>query len=317
MIRRFLGFLVVSFFVFHAAAPAFAVEDDGVIGTIVEIEGTASITPEGDQPAAAAIDNTLHLNDTIQTSPSSRVFVLFIDNTELTLSENTQVKIDNYVFDPDNNSQNKAAYSVMRGAFQYVSGLIGKRDNPDVHIATPVGSIGIRGTDFWAGNLDNQYNVAVNEGQVALKTDAGEEVVNKGQGTYVHDRRSRPAHAQAWGRDRFERVNATVRLKRHNLVRQRIRRMQIRQRVLRRRYKQYMVHHHNPQQRRAETQRFHRQENQLQNQERHTEMRGRQERRTEMRTRQQRREALQKRRAQQQNDRRKENDGKNKDKKDN
>jgi hypothetical protein len=240
MLKHFTIF-IISFFAFLMPLPAFAQVNDGVIGTILELEGSASVTPAGGQASAAAINMPVHLNDMVQTETGSRVFILFIDNTELTLSENTQAKIDNYIFDPDDNTNNKASYSVMQGAFQYVSGLIGKKTNPDVHIDTPVGSIGIRGTDFWGGTLDNQYNVAVNEGQVALKTDAGESVVNKGEGSSVQDRHSLPAPASAWSPEKFQRIASTVHLRRQALVRQKIGLMQGRQRFLQHRYKKYMA----------------------------------------------------------------------------
>jgi len=248
MLKYFSVFIIV-FFASITASPAFA--DDGVIGTILEVEGSATVMPSGGSPSAAAVNTTVHLNDTVQTDTASRVFILFIDNTQLTLSEDTRVKIDNYIFDPDDNRGNKASYSVLQGAFQYVSGLIGKKENPDVHIDTPVGSIGIRGTDFWGGNLDNQYSVAVNDGQVALKTDAGEEVVNKGQGTSVKDRHSIPEHAHVWPREKFQRISNTVHLKRQGLVRQKIKAMQGHQRIMQRRYKNYVARHGSPHQRRG------------------------------------------------------------------
>ncbi len=239
---KYFAVLVLSLCVFFPQA-AFAAADDGVIGTILEVEGSATVTPEGGQPAAAAVNAPVHLNDVVKTAAASRVFILFIDNTQLTLSENTQARVDNYVFDPDNNTDNKASYSVMQGAFQYVSGLIGKKDNPDVHVDTPVGSIGIRGTNFWGGDLDGEYNVAVLDGRVALKTDAGEELVNKGQGTSVHDRHTAPVRAAALDPGRFERMKSTVKLKRRDMVRQRVRSIQGRQKILRRRYKNYMARH--------------------------------------------------------------------------
>lgn len=207
--------------------------DTGVIGTILEVQGSAIVTPEGGQGAAAAVDTQLHLKDTVTTGPNSRVFILFIDDTELTLSEKTQVRIDDYIYSADDTQGNKALYSIMMGTFQYISGLIGKKDNPDVQIQTSVGSIGIRGTDFWAGELDGEYAVAVNEGRVSLRTDGGEELVNKGEGTSVKDRRSRPARAKVWNREKLERIAGTVMLQRRELVRQKISAMRDRQQLLR------------------------------------------------------------------------------------
>ena len=239
--RRCFAICILVFLGLLQATAAFA--DDSVIGTILEVEGNATVTPaSGGKFFASMVDTPVHLNDVVQTSTATRVFILFIDDTRLTLGENAKLKIDNYIFDPKNNSDNKALYSIQ-GAFQYVSGLIGKKENPDVNINTPVGSIGIRGTDFWAGTLDDQYGVAVNEGRVALKTEAGEEVVNKGEGTSVRNRHSAPEHARAWSRERFQRISATVHLRRQAMVWQRIKSMKSRQKILRIRYKSYMTRH--------------------------------------------------------------------------
>jgi hypothetical protein len=93
--------------------------------------------------------DTIGMNDTIQTGPGAKASILFDDNTEFTLGENTKLKVDDYVYDPNGNS-NKASYRFLEGAFQYVSGLIEKNHPADVHIDTPVDGIGIRGTEFIA-----------------------------------------------------------------------------------------------------------------------------------------------------------------------
>jgi hypothetical protein len=217
--------------------------EEGVIGTIVELEGTATVTPDGGEAEPAAIDQHVHLNDTVNTGKESRVFIAFIDDTKMTLSENTKMTIDDYVFDPDNNKDNKARYSVLEGAFQYVSGLIGHKDNPDVKVETPVGSIGIRGTDFWGGKLDGEYNVAVNEGQVGVANKKGESVINKGEGTSISDRFHAPKPAHAWGQDRFDRIGKTVFLRRGDFVRKHLEEVRARHGEMRGRFRDYMHAH--------------------------------------------------------------------------
>jgi hypothetical protein len=225
MIERFIAIAFPLLFLMITASTlvqaASTAENVNVIGTIVDMEGSVSVTPNspsGEQKSvSAAIGMPVHINDTVKTAAASRAFIQFIDNTKLTLSENTSVRIDNYFFNPDDSKDNKAAYSALLGAFQYVSGLIGKKENPDVHIETPVGNIGIRGTDFWAGKSLDQYgvavySVAVSDGQVRLKTDGGSVILHKGQGTSVRDRSSEPTPAQTWGKGEFEYIAATVRL---------------------------------------------------------------------------------------------------------
>lgn len=205
-------FLVFSFVLFSFAARA-----EDVIGTLIEIEGTVTVNSK-----AAEVNHPISLDDTVTTGAESRAMIVFIDDTELTLSDNSELKIDAYVFDPDDTADNKAEYSILEGAFLYTSGLIGKKENPDITVNTPVGSMGIRGTEFWGGDLDGEYNVLVNDGRVNVKTDAGEELIEKGQGTSVKGRKFRPTAPAPIAIERLERAGKTVFLKRREIVRQRI-----------------------------------------------------------------------------------------------
>lgn len=224
-------------------ALAAATTDDGVIGTILEVEGTATVTPQGNPPVNAAVDGVIHMYDKIETGPQSRVFILFIDNTQWTLSENTKFTIDDYVYDPDNNADNKGRYSVLEGAFQYVSGLIAKKPNPDVNIETPAGSIGIRGTDLTGGEVDGEYDIDVDEGAVDVTTDKGQVRVNAGEGTTVKGRQFAPSRPGKWKAERRERMRQKVFLKRRELVQQRMGKAQERHQLMRERFKQYMLQH--------------------------------------------------------------------------
>jgi hypothetical protein len=90
--------------------------------------------------------DTINQNDTIETGPGARAFIQFNDNTQMTLSESAELKIDEYVYDPNQNANDAAHYSFLRGAFEYVGGLIEKQKPAGVDIDTPVGCLCIRGT---------------------------------------------------------------------------------------------------------------------------------------------------------------------------
>jgi FecR protein len=113
--------------------------------------------------------DTIGVNDTIQTGPGAKASILFDDNTEFTLGENTKLKVDDYVYDP-NGTSNKASYRFLEGAFQYVGGLIEKNHPADVRINTPVDGIGIRGTEFIAkvNPAGNSLEVDLISGAIAL-----------------------------------------------------------------------------------------------------------------------------------------------------
>ncbi|MDE1151630.1 MAG: FecR family protein [Micavibrio sp.] len=235
---RILVFFQVTVLCCLLAVPAQA-DEDGVIGNIVEIEGTATQTV-GANTLPAKINAPVHMNDVLKTGAQSRLFILLIDNTEWTLSENANFRVTEYVFDPADNTHNKGRYSVLSGAFRYVSGLVAKKPNPDVQITTPIGSIGIRGTDFWGGMMDGSYGVQVDEGRVEVATDGGRVLVNAGQGTSIRNRKFAPAAPARWSRDRLQRSHASVRLENQTAVRQRMAALQSHQPEMRQRYKTYL-----------------------------------------------------------------------------
>ena len=236
--------LLIALFLFTTpqAMAATDVEDGDIIGTVLEVEG-AAVLQSADSKARSTVklDDTVRLNDTIMTGPGARVFILFIDDTELTLSENTRLTVDEYVFNPDDANENKARYSILQGAFKYVSGLIAKsRKTPDVEFNTHFGTIGIRGTDFWSGSTEGKYGVFVNDGAINVATDGGNTTVGKGLGTNILGRGEAPTKPTTWGEGRLKIARAMTKLKDMDAVRDRIRRHADRQRHLRARHKLFI-----------------------------------------------------------------------------
>src|SRR5688572_2903261 len=91
----------------------------------------------------------------------------------MAVSENARLAVDDYSFDPSTES-GSTNFSVLRGVFVFTSGLIGRDDPDDVHIDTPVGSIGIRGTII-AGDINPgaESQISVVEGAIVITNGAG------------------------------------------------------------------------------------------------------------------------------------------------
>ncbi len=221
--------------------PLKAMADDGVIGTIMEVEGAATLTPAGGKAQALKLNDTLGINDEISTGAQSRVFILFIDDTQLTLSENSRFKATDYAFNDKDFSGNHARYSFLSGTFDYLSGLMTKKPQPDVQIQTAYGSIGVRGTHLWSGATDNGYGVHVDEGVIDVSNDGGKVTVKAGEGTDVRSRRDAPTRAGAWSRERREKIRQTIQLKHADVVAKRIAQNSGRQQELRGRFRDYMA----------------------------------------------------------------------------
>ena len=180
------------------------------IGAIVEVEGEVMRrTPNGER-SRLEYESPVFLHDTIETAKGGRAMILFDDETQLVLSENAHLRVDKYVYNPGNNADNAAEYSVLQGAFNYVSGLIAKNPTPDVTVNTAYGSIGIRGTEFWGGDIDGQYGVLVSDGEVRIKNSGGEATVRKGEGSMIFGRRMAPNAATVWKKEKIAKARKTI-----------------------------------------------------------------------------------------------------------
>lgn len=87
--------------------------------------------------------------DTLVTGQGSYAQVLMNDGSKLTLRPNSNLQIAAFKFNKDVPQQDNMALRLLKGGFRTVTGLIGKRGNPDAYSLRAAGAtIGIRGTDF-------------------------------------------------------------------------------------------------------------------------------------------------------------------------
>jgi hypothetical protein len=106
--------------------------------------GTASAV----NPAATVNMRTITIGSSIshmeriRTTESGSVQVLFVDKTSLTLGPNSDLTIDEYVFDPKS-GDGKLIANLGKGALRFVGGLISHAGNAE--IKTSAATIGIRG----------------------------------------------------------------------------------------------------------------------------------------------------------------------------
>jgi len=143
------------------------------IGLATEVTGGATITRTDGTVENLTIGTEIYQGDIIETSFDGAVNITFTDESSFAVSEDSNLTIDEYVFDPstEEGAQN---FSMLKGMFVFTSGLIGRDDPDDVQIVTPSGSIGIRGTII-AGDADTG-EVTVVEGAIVLRDNDGNEM---------------------------------------------------------------------------------------------------------------------------------------------
>ncbi|MEO6946749.1 MAG: FecR domain-containing protein [Nitrobacter sp.] len=139
--------------------------------------GTASAV----NPAATAnlktitIGQSIAHKERIQTKASGSVQLLFLDKTSMTIGPNSDLTIDEYVYDPSANT-GKLAATLGKGALRFVGGQISH--NGDAEIKTASALIGIRGgvmmTDGKGGIYSGYGTATITSGGQTVTLGAGE-----------------------------------------------------------------------------------------------------------------------------------------------
>ena len=135
-------FVFAAFCLGLAVAPVQAAEQAGVAAVVV---GGVDVTPSGAAAKAAEPGMTVFLGDRVTSEDRSRMQVLLLDETVFTVGPQSDLVIDEFVYNPATNAGEITA-SISKGVFRYVSGKIAKAQPAAVKIKVPNAVIGIRGT---------------------------------------------------------------------------------------------------------------------------------------------------------------------------
>jgi len=124
-----------------AQAPAPAPADNSV-GAVATLQGSATVT-RGNAATPLQVADPVYAKDTLQTGLNSTLGVTFDDETTFSLSENTRIVVDAFVYRQGGNA-NAAAFNVASGTAAFVASLVAKTG--DMKISADTATLGIRGT---------------------------------------------------------------------------------------------------------------------------------------------------------------------------
>lgn len=116
------------------------------IGSVVDLTGTAVIK-RGKNTIPITKGISVETNDKVETK-NGIVNIKFKDETNVKVTENSSLVIDDFVYDPKNAAGGKLSLKAAAGTVRYVSGNIAHNNPNSVKINTPTAAIAVRGTDF-------------------------------------------------------------------------------------------------------------------------------------------------------------------------
>ncbi|MEM1299263.1 MAG: FecR family protein [Pseudomonadota bacterium] len=148
----------------------------GEIGTVAAVNRDLDGTPPSATRRALTLGNNVVQEELIQTSPIGSGQLMFLDQTTLTVAPNSDIVLDEYVYDP-NQQTGEIAISLTKGALRFIGGRISKQR--DAIVRTPTATVGIRGglTVIQVAD-DGATNVIHLAGENTSVTDKGGKKVN-------------------------------------------------------------------------------------------------------------------------------------------
>ncbi len=144
-----------------ALATAFpALAQDDMAGKAVLVVGQAYATDGNGAQRVLRRGGVVFAGETISTQRHSYVNIEYTDEGRTLIGPNSQLQIAEYTFKPTQGGprtrsqpgraaadQGRTVFSLIKGGFRAVTGLIGKARRDSYSIRTSVATIGIRGTD--------------------------------------------------------------------------------------------------------------------------------------------------------------------------
>src|ERR1700730_10449118 len=118
--RRFtIALAVASLSALFAAASTSAQQ----VGTATAVNPLSESTPPGGSTAPLIVGAHIVHKERVHTTPAGTVQLLFTDKSTMSIAPNTDIVIDEYVYDPNANNGHMLV-SLTKGALRFVGGQL-------------------------------------------------------------------------------------------------------------------------------------------------------------------------------------------------
>lgn len=197
-LKYILGIIFSFTLLTTTAAQASMPEPIGVAARV--IKDVSVLRHDQQAPTPLALNAPIYLGDTIITAnEESFVRVDFIDETHITMNgEESELTIDKYIFDPKKVAEGSAKFTILKGSFEFVGGLLDKGAEENVQIDLDFGSIGVRGTKILRSMKDNECWIYLEEGSIRVFNEGGSVDMKPGDGTRISSKLKAPHEVAPW-----------------------------------------------------------------------------------------------------------------------
>ncbi len=118
-----------------------------VAGRVQFVHGTVQLTTATGVTHAIRKGDVVNEGDTLISTQTASAQIRMEDGGIIAMRSDTKLKIDRFTFNGHQDGTERSFFSLFKGGFRAITGLIGKENKVNYHITTPATTIGIRGTD--------------------------------------------------------------------------------------------------------------------------------------------------------------------------
>ena len=157
------------------AVPSIVYSQDDSIGIVSSLQGEVFIV-RNDSEISAFQGMKVYLGDYIETGDNSGVKIVFIDETLITLADNTDLEITEFIYNP---SERKTVSNITKGKMRaFVQKF--KGDSSTVEFKTENAVAGVKGTTLFIDAINNIISVIEGEVYVRSLYDESKEIILQG-----------------------------------------------------------------------------------------------------------------------------------------
>jgi len=139
----------VFFNIFLSACLAFVSHQvyAGVAGHAQFVNGQVQIINNAGQVRSLQKADAVNESDTVTTAKDATAQIKMLDGGLVAVRSDSQLKFDKFVFDGKEDGTERSFFSLLRGGFRAITGLVGHKNKANYRITTAGATIGVRGTD--------------------------------------------------------------------------------------------------------------------------------------------------------------------------
>lgn len=118
-----------------------------VAGHVQFVNGNVQLSNASGPTRSLQKGDAIREGDTLTSAAAASAQIRMEDGGLVAVRPDTQLKFDQFVFNGKQDGTERSFFSLLKGGFRAVTGLVGQLNKTTYRIVTPVATIGIRGTD--------------------------------------------------------------------------------------------------------------------------------------------------------------------------